>query len=228
MTKKDRINAVIDREVEKYKVENGLMEKPKKRGAGTPSLEKNGSAHADEIRQMMSNVLQWYGRKCVKTDEECADRLDEYFARIVQTGEIPTWEKLCLALGTDRMTVWQWENGQGCSKERTYMIKTAKTIMASMDAEMVSAWKIPQATYIFRSKNFYGMRDQTDVVVTPTDPLGDSVSQKELEAKYADYVRVVEPDRIEAKLHEVRDGVGADGVVGADDVIGVVDTDSPE
>lgn len=199
MTKKERINAVIDKAVEDYKVENGLMERKKKRGSGTPSLERNSSANADEIRQMMRNVLHWYGRKCVQSDEECAERLDEYFARIVETGEIPTWEKLCLALGTDRTTVWQWEQGQGCSRERTNMVKLAKVMMASMDAEMVSAWKIPQATYIFRSKNFYGMRDQTDVVVTPTDPLGEEQSAKQLQDKYADYVRVIDPDAIEQK-----------------------------
>lgn len=197
MTKKERINAVIDKEVENYKIENGLMKKPRKRGSGTPSIAENGSANADEIRQMMKNVLHWYGRDCVKTDDEFAERMDEYFSRIVETGEIPTWEKFCLAIGTNRQTMFQWENGQGCSRERTDMVKLAKVIMSSMDAEMVSAWKIPQATYIFRSKNFYGMRDQTDVVVSPTDPLGEEQSQKALEEKYADYVKVVEPDKLE-------------------------------
>ena len=200
MTKKERINAVLDKEIENYKVENGLMEKPKrKRGSQSASITVDNNSTKDEIRQIMRNVLHWYGRPCVTSDDECAERLDEFFSRMAETGEIPTWEKLCLALGTDRSTVWEWENGRQCSKERANMIKLAKVIMSSVDAEMVSAWKIPQATYIFRSKNFYGMRDQTDVVVTPTDPLGEEQSAKQLEDKYADYVRVIDPDAIEQK-----------------------------
>lgn len=158
----------------------------KKRGSKSPSVEANTTATREDIKEITTNVLFWYGRKCVKTDEECAARLNEYFERINQTGEIPTVEKMCLALGTVRQVVWQWENGQGCSQNRTDMIKKAKEILAALDAELVSRGKIPQVTYIFRAKNFFGMKDQTDLVVAPANPLGDISDAETIKNKYAE------------------------------------------
>ena len=61
------------------------------------------------------------------------------------------------------------------------MIKKAKEILAGIDAKLVSMGKIPQVTYIFRAKNFFGMKDQQDLVVTPAASLGDSPDAKQLE-----------------------------------------------
>ena len=158
----------------------------KRRGSKSASVEATASATKDDIKEIASNVLYWYGRKCVKTDDECAERLNEFFERVNQTGEIPTVEKMCLALGTVRQVVWQWENGQGCSPNRTDMIKKAKEILAALDAELVSRGKIPQVTYIFRAKNFFGMKDQTDLVVAPANPLGDSQDPESIVEKYAE------------------------------------------
>ena len=55
-----------------------------------------------------------------------------------------------------------------------------------MDAELVSRGKIPQVTYIFRAKNFFGMKDQTDLVVAPANPLGDISDAETIKDKYAE------------------------------------------
>ena len=157
-----------------------------KRGSKSASVEATTTATNEEVKKIMSNVLYWYNRQIVKSDEECAERLNEFFQRMNETGEIPTVEKMCLALGTVRQVVWQWENGQGCSAARADMIKRAKEILAGLDAELVSSGKIPQVTYIFRAKNFFGMRDQTDLVVTPNNPLGDQQNAQEIAQKYAE------------------------------------------
>ena len=155
----------------------------KKRGSKSASIEATSTATKDEIKSMVSNVLYWYKRDLVKTDEECAERLNEFFDRINETGEIPTVEKMCLALGTVRQTVWDWENGSK-GTARADMIKKAKEILAGIDAELVSRGKIPQVTYIFRAKNFFGLVDQSQVVLTPNNPIGKSTGQKELAADY--------------------------------------------
>jgi len=143
----------------------------RKRGSKPASIEANLSATNEEISDMIGNVLYWYDRPQVKTDQECADRLFEFFQHVRQTGEVPTVEKMCMALGVHRQTVWQWKTGQGCSSTRTYIIKKAYDVLAALDAELVSRGKIPQVTYIFRAKNFFEMADQTQIVVTPTTPL---------------------------------------------------------
>ena len=173
-------------------VEVGKQFAAKKRGSKSASVEATTTATKDEIKQILSNTLYWYKREIVKTDEECAERLNEYFQRLSETGEIPTVEKMCLALGTTRTTVWEWENGRGCSSARSNMIKKSKEILAALDAELVSRGKIPQVTYIFRAKNFFQMSDSATLTVIPAQPLGDSPDQKQLEERIAGSVVVEE------------------------------------
>jgi hypothetical protein len=155
----------------------------KKRGSKSASVEKTTTATKDEIKQILKNSLYWYNREIVKSDEECAERLNEYFARLAETGEIPTVEKMCLALGTVRQTVYDWECGtQGTT--RSVMIKKAKEILASLDAELVSKGKIPQITYIFRAKNFFQMSDKQEFTIVPGNPLGTEGNPNEASQKY--------------------------------------------
>ena len=156
----------------------------KKRGAKPASLEANTSATPSEISDIINNSLYWFNRDIVKTDEECIERLNEFFERMATTGEIPTVEKMCLALGTVRQTVHDWEHNCTKGRARSDIIKKAKEILASMDAELVSKGKIPQVTYIFRAKNFFGMQDQQELVLTPNNKLGDEVNEQEIVDKY--------------------------------------------
>lgn len=142
----------------------------KKRGSKPASITENNTASPAEIKDMIGNVLYWYKRDIVKTDEECAERLNEFFRHVNETGEIPTVEKMCLALGTTRQTVYRWEMGE-LTQTRSDIIKKAKEILAAIDAELVSNNKIPQVTYIFRAKNFFGLSDKTEVVLAPQNPL---------------------------------------------------------
>lgn len=159
-----------------------------------PSIEFNPDIKRADIKRILGEVLYWYDRKIVKTDDECAERLNEFFERITTTGEIPTWEKLCLSLGATNEIVKRWENGEqgDC---RSKMIKQAKQIMASMDANLVSENKIPQVTYIFRSKNFYGMRDQAEVVITPNNKI-EGQSIEDVQKKYLEATVVEEPKQL--------------------------------
>ena len=154
-----------------------------KRGSKSASIEKTTTASRDEIKEILKNSLYWYKREIVKSDEECAERLNEFFSRLAETGEIPTVEKMCLALGTVRNTVWTWEQGT-LGDARMHMIKKAKEILASLDAELVSRGKIPQITYIFRAKNFFGMKDVQDYILTPNNPLGESGDPTQMAQKY--------------------------------------------
>lgn len=149
----------------------------RKRGSKSASVEKNCTATEDEIKQIISNSFYWFNYPIVKSDEECAERLNEFFTHCNETGELPTVEKMCLALGTVRQTVYRWETGE-LGSVRQDMIKKAKEILASIDAELVSAGKIPQITYIFRAKNFFGLTDKQELVVTPNNPM-DSLNADE-------------------------------------------------
>lgn len=143
---------------------------------------------AEDVKRIMQNCLRWYELPRIKTDEDCGQRLYDFFVGCSESGELPTVEKMCLALGYARNTVFEWEQGQKCSLERTNMIKKAKSLIAAFEAEMVSEGKINPVTYIFRAKNYFGMKDQQDLVLTPNTPLGEQLDQKALESRIVESV----------------------------------------
>lgn len=144
-----------------------------KRGSKSASIEATTTAKREEISQIIGESFQFFNKPIVQSDEECAERLNWYFKLCTEQGQIPTVEDMCLALGTIRQTVWRWENGDGCTSARSDMIKKAKEILAGIDAKLVSQGKIPQITYIFRAKNFFGMQDKQEFVLTPNQSAAD-------------------------------------------------------
>jgi hypothetical protein len=95
---------------------------------------------------------------------------------------------MCLAIGYDRTTVFDWITGRcgcGISSVAPDILKKAKNLIASLDAELAQEGKIQPVVYMFRAKNYYGMKDQQDVVVTP-NPAGNYQDPATIEAKYAE------------------------------------------
>ena len=153
-------------------------------GSANLSIEKAYKGDKSEIGQILNNSLYWFNYPKVKTDEECAERLNEFFQHCAENNELPTIEKMALALGTTRETVWKWETGvTNVSDDRRNIIKKAKEIISSMDAELAAKGKIPVPTYIFRAKNYYGMRDEPQVVVQVNDN-SEKVDVEDIKRRY--------------------------------------------
>lgn len=165
---------------------------PRKRGSKSASVVDNNSARPEEIQKAIHNAYQYFNREIVKSDEECAERLNGYFRDCHEQQMIPTVECMSLALGTVRRTVWDWEHGIGCSSTRTHMIKKAKQILAAIDADLVSAGKIPQVVYIFRAKNFFGMSDQQEITINAAGNGDQDLSADDIARRYLEDGKTVE------------------------------------
>jgi len=157
-------------------------------GTGTASLTKNLNASPDDVSFAIAKAAEAMSMPTVQSDEECRQRISEYFSWCAEHASVPLWEELALYLGIVRETLWRWSQGVGCSAERSNMVKKAKEALATIDAGLAAKGKIQPVVYIFRAKNFFDMKDQNEVVLTPNNPLGDQVDQKALEAKIADVV----------------------------------------
>ena len=122
-----------------------------------------------------------------KTEDELCDRLNWFFHTCQETNQLPTVEKMCLALSMPSSTVFDWETGRtrGLGSATSDILKKAKNIIQSLDAELAQEGKIQPVVYMFRAKNYYGMKDQQDVVLTP-NPAGDFQDRATIEAKYAE------------------------------------------
>lgn len=136
----------------------------------------------DDVHRALTHCLHWYDVGSVKavTAEEVEQRTREYFQYCMDNNDRPTVESYALALGQDRRTVWKWEQANDA---RADIIKKAKEFMSSYDAYMVTAGKLNPVPYIFRAKNYYGMKDQTDITIEPRQGITDQDAD-EIAAKY--------------------------------------------
>lgn len=179
---------------EEQKDERGL---PRKRGNKNASLAYNldPNTRGEEIAKMVADASYFFGQPIVKTPEECAERLNWYFKSCTERQCLPTVESMALALGVQTKTLWDWETGRkGKDPAIGELVKEAKQVLASIDAQAASSGKIPQVVYIFRAKNFYGMKDQQEVVHVQTNPLDSPADQKELAEKYSQNAEIIDAD----------------------------------
>ena len=127
----------------------------------------------DEDKQLVSTLLNQvlveYKQPKVKNDEELEQRLDDYFKRCADTGQIPTIEEMAMSTGYTQATVWDWESGRrkGFSNFTAEIIKKAKEFLKTFDAKLVISGKLNFLAYCFRAKNYYGMVDKQEMVLTP-------------------------------------------------------------
>jgi len=142
-------------------------------------------APKDAVKKALGSVLYWYKKEIPESDEEFAERLNEFFQHCYESNEIPTVEKLALSLGTTRQTLWDWESTDRKGRLVSDMIKHAKSMISAMDAELAMTGKIQPVVYIFRAKNYYGMRDQVDISAASEGSAGGAFfDQKALENRY--------------------------------------------
>lgn len=142
----------------------------------------------DVIGKVANNILVFYqwGMNPVRNDDELEQRLASFFVECARTNQIPTVEKMCLCTGWARDTIIGWRDGStgGFSSRSSSIVKKAWNYLSSFDAEMVLENKVNPVAYIFRAKNYYGMVDKQEHVLTPNDPLGDATDAATIAAKY--------------------------------------------
>ena len=146
----------------------------------------------DEKRAFMAkcieNNLAFFnvGLNPVKSDEELCERLNFFFSECARTQQLPTVEKMANCIGYHHSTLWDWQTGRnkGFSPHTSEIIKKAKQILASMDAELAAEGKIQPVVYMFRSKNFYEMRDSQELVLTPNAQRLSDGDYQEIAEKY--------------------------------------------
>lgn len=167
--------------------------KRKSNGKNSPVIGNNGydldkPESAGLVSKLLTEALEAYRMPPVKSDEELLDRLDQYFERCATRDIKPTVEEMCLYTGYSIKTVWDWEVGNrgGFTAHTAEIIKKSKGYMATFDAKLLIEGKLNPVSYIFRAKNYYGMKDVQDVVLTPNNPLGQDADpatiRKQIEA----------------------------------------------
>lgn len=88
------------------------------------------------------------------------------------------------AIGIDKGIAWEWVNRCTTNPARTDFIKKVQKVCALYREGLMQDGKVNPVTGIFWQKNYDGMKDQTEMVLTPNNPLGEQKDMKALEQKY--------------------------------------------
>lgn len=138
------------------------------------------------VSKLLNEVIIESRQPRVTSDEELIARLDDYFVRCAETGQIPTVEEMCLSTGYSQSTCWDWENGRnkGFSSETSLIIKKAREMLKTFDAKLVISGKLNFLAYCFRAKNYYGMVDKQEMVVTPNVNNDSDYNADDIRARY--------------------------------------------
>lgn len=97
-----------------------------------------------------------------KNAEQLAERIDWYFNQCQAAGFIPTFEGLAVSINYAPVylkTLSQTSERPGFID----LLQEAIAVIQMYDSVAVMDGKIPPNAYSFRAKNFYGMRDVTEI-----------------------------------------------------------------
>lgn len=89
------------------------------------------------------------------------------------------------AIGIDKDDAYEWTNRNMGNPARTRFIKKVQKVCAMYREGLMEDGKVNPVTGIFWQKNYDGMKDQQEVVLTPnTSPLGEQKDAEALKQKY--------------------------------------------
>ena len=123
--------------------------------------------------------------------EAVEQRIYEYFVICEEEDMKPSVAGLAVALDTDRRYLWEIREGR--KGKNPAVADSLKRAMKMLDMQMVDYMqngKINPVSGIFLMKNNFGYADKQEVVVTPSNPMGEITDTKELEDKYRDSVPI--------------------------------------
>lgn len=152
-----------------------VVKKKRKRPDRTEAL----SPHYEpgDMSRMISNALALskMGKIDMHDPEAVERRVDEAFMFMIEHDMKPTIESVALAFGTNRTTMWRWKEGveTDIPEASRNAIKRAYTLTNQLLTQTMVDGKVNPIPAIFLLKNNHGYKDQTDVVVTPNNPLQD-------------------------------------------------------
>lgn len=95
------------------------------------------------------------------------------------------------AIGIDKGTAWEWANRNTGNPARTDFIKKVQKICALYRENLMQDGKINPVTGIFWQKNYDGLKDQSELVLTPNNPLGEAQNAEQLRQKYLESAGIV-------------------------------------
>lgn len=163
---------------------------PVKGKRGNPAMRRDDNNDSDDKKKRKMEILKKlneldHRRGFAKFDsvEEMQLLIENYFQDCGELEIRPTIRGLASALGTVYETLRGWENGgrdAQLGSKCSLIIKKAKQFIAEYD-EMLAIENIDNPIlFMFRAKNYYGMKDLQDIQIASGSALGDKMSPEDI------------------------------------------------
>lgn len=138
----------------------------------------------DVVRKALLEIVDANKQPRVTSDNELLDRTSQYFAVCIERGSYPLIEEYALYCGYTLDGLWNIEVGRvkGFTPETSGIIKKAKFCIQALDAKLAQSGVLPFLVYCFRAKNYYGMQDKVEHVITPGAQ--DDYSRDDIASRY--------------------------------------------
>ncbi|MSA01052.1 hypothetical protein GKG47_11810 [Lactonifactor sp. BIOML-A3] len=184
--------------MEKKDIEQAGKEvvKRKSNGKNSPVIGGNGIApiNAEENALFCQYALDMFHAPSVdlSNPDAVADAIDGYFKYCVDRGLRPGNLGLYAALGLSKQDVSNAINGYSkkLSSSTIDLIKKAKQALSTYRELLGSQGKLNPVTLIFWQKNYDGLKDQQDIVLTPNTGLDQEHTPEEIGAKVLDDIPI--------------------------------------
>ena len=134
--------------------------------------------------------------------DEMERRFNHYLDLCVKYDQKISNQAAYAAIGIDDQTVYDWINRNKTNPARSQFCKKIKRICGLYREGLMQDGKVNPVVGIFWQKNYDGLRDAQEIVVTPNaSPLGDGESAERLAEKYLEQTKGIEQkDIIELPL----------------------------
>jgi hypothetical protein len=108
------------------------------------------------------------------------------------------------AIGIDKDIARDWlKQDPSMKHERTRFIKKVQQICAMARENMMQDGRVNPVVGIFWQKNYDGMKDQTETIITPNNPLGDATDTETLKRRYLSQKADPAPGIEEKEIFEI-------------------------
>lgn len=149
--------------------ERQVVEAGKKRGNQTNNKARQSYMAQPNVKEFNKNFISkaLTGRPYMwNSVEELENEIGNYFELCERTAVVPTITSLCGWLHCDRSTFYDHANNSNSPFSHT--LKNVLTICHSCLENGTIDGKINPVTFIFLGKNYFGLKDDKNITVTPS------------------------------------------------------------
>lgn len=175
--------------------EKVVKTKMKPRGGNSPVIGDNGvhTQPGDNAKYagVLATILRW--GPVGKSDVDALEKRFWNFVDYCMEHDVKVTNQVTyLAMGITKDDVYNWENDRTRSPAHSELIKKVKSFCAAYREMLGADGRLNPVTLVWWQKNYDGLVDKSEVVLTPNNPLGTITDQKQLEERIAGSVVVEE------------------------------------